>query len=638
MKLSAEGIYQSILLRAADEWNVEFSDLQQDLGQSFDPLVRFMAGGLASELDKVYQSIDQTEMRLQRRLARVLLPEYYHLPDPAHALATALPTRTDVLIDETYNLRYTPGEEEEGRIPVDFSPIFATRLLPIEIEVIATERDIVHASRRRSLAAAAEVKDEPEIDKIVIGFSSKVPITNWEATSMYFNLIQRRGQSGETASLLKALEGAVAKVGEQQMIATQGIARPEATLEDNLNGSERLKRSVSAFYERYLLSFRDRDIEPTEPVKPADFLREWFSRSLDTEETAERLAAIPPKLTKPIYWIEIHFGTAVAIPDLKHRLQVRFNVFPVANRSLEGSGMHEHHYLHKNNIYWLHLQPKQDFISMRRVYLDQPPDYPQVKFKPFTEFKQDSSPSYSIKHGGVGRWDDFNAWKRLSYLLSVADDNHAQHDLIDNLASNLSLDEVHALLAKRLAESPENASPTRDVYVLLHKGNSLYDARIKAEYWTSLGEQGNGVAGGTKLASTTPGKVHVFEKDTVALLTTSKGGNKPLDASHELNALKSVILSRGRIVTREDLKTFCLDFFREKLAEIDVRDGVGVDDRFNFGMTRVLEIHLAPTYESSMVDDWDGLSHELQILLNEKSSSHIPIRVIVGKPINKVYE
>ena len=99
--ITKEELYRSILFRAADIYDVDYEDVERDIGQQFDPMIRFMAGALASEVEQVYQHIHDTEGRLQRRLAKVLLPEYYHLPQPAHALATAKATLDAFVIGET---------------------------------------------------------------------------------------------------------------------------------------------------------------------------------------------------------------------------------------------------------------------------------------------------------------------------------------------------------------------------------------------------------------------------------------------------------------------------------------------------------------------------------------------------------
>ena len=72
-------------------------------------------------------------------------------------------------------------------------------------------------------------------------------------------------------------------------------------------------------------------------------------------------------------------------------------------------------------------KPKEDFLSIRKVYEEKPPEYPIFTFKPFADFKEERKPSYTLRYGGVGRWDDFNAWQRLAYVVNILQENHKQN-------------------------------------------------------------------------------------------------------------------------------------------------------------------------------------------------------------------
>ena len=87
-------------------------------------------------------------------------------------------------------------------------------------------------------------------------------------------------------------------------------------------------------------------------------------------------------------------------------------------------------------------------------------------------------------------------------------------------------------------------------------------------------------------------------------------------------------------MTREDIKIFCKEFLRDKLLEVEVRDGVGTDPRFNFGITRRLEVLLKTTRQSQRQEDWEAICQQLQTLIEEQSTSSIPIRVWVDEASN----
>jgi len=626
MSITADHIYSSILYRAADIYEVETDDVQRDIGEKFDPIVKFMAGALASELEQVYRRVDDTESRLQRRLAKVLLPEYFHLPQSAHALATAVPSDT-LVIDETAMFA-TELSEDEAEIEKDiaFSPVFPSRLLPANIKVIATETTILDPKARISLR---QKKEKESAGRIIIGIEAKEDLQEWNDASLFFDLRGSKKNESERALFFAAVANSQCRFNGHLLNTTNGLPQNDLIIEDYLNGNERLQSHIRARYERQFLTFNNKKIPETTPGLPEEVLRRWFSTSMKTEDVETQLSKLDKDLDKPLHWLEIELSRPIEVEQLSSRLTISFNVFPVVNRRLNGHKDH-HYFPSKNSIKWVSLEPEEDFVAMRRVYTKRAP-YTTYVFKPFSDFREDGKPAYTLRHGGVGRWDDFNAWQRLAYVVSILQDDYKANDLVQEAAASLSLEDVHSLLGKKISQTARAQKPTRDVYVLLHNRSMRGTGdQVMVEYWTSQGASGNEVAAKTALICTSVEKSSL-EKESIELVTESTGGRDPLNATQQLSAMKSALLSRGRIVTREDVKVFCKEFLQDKLERIVVKDGVGTDPRYDFGMTRLLDIILIPAKKSKRQDDWEGLCHQVQILLEQKSTSSIPIRVQVGE-------
>ncbi len=621
MNITTETIYHSILLRAADEWGVDYEDVERDIGQQFDPIVRFMSGAVASELEKVYYHLNDTERRLQERLAKVLLPEYHHLPQPAHALATATPASDPEIIDESATFLKEDEDFENG---VAFSPLFPMRLQPLKLHVMATESSLIDSGRRLSTRRGRLTNEKEETKRILLGFEAKEFIANWEGACLWFDLRGKSPDESERARFFEALPNSYCMFGNNETIPVSGLPKKHFMLEDYLNGNERLQTYVRARYDRHFLTFTESEIPELEPLPAKEFLSKWFSRFLEDEEAVKKqLSQLPRDITMPLFWMEIRLSRPIEVVQLSSRLNIKFNVFPVVNRRLNGHKSGEHHYLRTNAIKWLHLQPKEDFLAIRKVYAEKP-DSPVFTFKPFADFKEDKNPSYTIRHGGVGRWDDFNAWKRLAYIVGILQENYAHHELIQKAADSLSLEELHTLLGKKISEKAYSENPTRDIYVLLHSGIAS-GVRVRVEYWTSQGSAVNGI-GAKSVLKCTSKLASSLDSDSIELITTVTDGRDSLTETQQLDAMKSSLLSRGRIVTREDVKVFCKEFLGDKLSMVNVRDGVGIDPRLEFGMTRLLEVLITPT-TAAIKEDWEGLCHQLEVLLMEKSASTIPVRV-----------
>ncbi|MEO0776540.1 MAG: type VI secretion system baseplate subunit TssF, partial [Bacteroidota bacterium] len=256
MNITAADLYRSILFRAADIYEVDYEDVERDIGQQFDPLVRFLAGATASELERVYQHIYDTESRLQKRLAKVLLPEYFHLPQPAHALATARPSSEALTIDETLELVRSAEENQEA---VHFSPVFRHQILPASIALVATETKILDPKARPNLRRG-RIREKEEARRIIIGIEASEPLLHWEGASLYFDLRGRGKDESERAQFFSALPNSHCRFGGFSLTVRNGLPPQELLLEDYLNGNERLHRTVRARYQRHFLTFGPREI------------------------------------------------------------------------------------------------------------------------------------------------------------------------------------------------------------------------------------------------------------------------------------------------------------------------------------------------------------------------------------------
>lgn len=615
-------IYQSILHRAADEWDVEYEDVERDIGQQFDPVVRFMAGAIASEMELVYQRIHDTETRLQERLAKTLLPEYYHLPTPAHALATATPSSESLLIDETTPFIHERGEKEGD---IAFSPLFPMRLVPGQIQVLAIPGKILDASQRAPLRRAGANVGE-RIGKVLLGIDTKAEHINWKDASLYFDIRGRSADESEKARFYAALAKSECLLNGEPIRVESGLPPSEFILEDYLNGNERLQNRVRLRYERHFLTFQDETAPIGGAIPAKDFLPRWLmAQDMTQEEADKQMTRLEKEVAKkPMIWLEVHFGQPVEVAQFSTRLIVKLNVFPVVNRRLCGNTSGEHHYLASNAIKWIHLQPPEPFVAIRRVFEERPPTYPVFTFKPFADFREESKPSYTLRVGGVGRWDDFNAWKRMAYLVAILQENYGHEELIIKAASALSLEDIHHLLGKKIQETHLAHKALSDIYVLLHTGITV-GMRVRVEYWTSIGTEANGIAAKTPLKCTSRAAGDL-ETESIELVSITEGGGDPLDPTEQLDAMKAALMSRGRIVTREDVKMFCKEMLRDRLSDVTVQDGVGTDPRFDFGMTRRLEVIFTPA-ESAKGEDWEATCQQVQKLLEQKSSSNVPIHV-----------
>ena len=107
----------------------------------------------------------------------------------------------------------------------------------------------------------------------------------------------------------------------------------------------------------------------------------------------------------------------------------------------------------------LEIKPKQGFFhSIKSVHN-------QIRNKPIPAkslaklIGEKKQTAYSFRMGGVGRLDSYNAWQRLSYMLSIFRKEHKLHDLFDRLGDKMSLEELHEVIGLSLIHISEPTRP-----------------------------------------------------------------------------------------------------------------------------------------------------------------------------------
>ena len=132
-----------------------------------------------------------------------------------------------------------------------------------------------------------------------------------------------------------------------------------------------------------------------------------------------------------------------------------------------------------------------------------------------------------------------------------------------------------------------NVSDDSNSYLLLNC-NSNYE-RANVQYWTTSGDMANDIRSNSKLTVHNGSDLDV---NSVILITNSFGGRQKLSKEEKLNKLRRALLSKGRIVTMEDIKALCFEHFGSKLLEVEIKKGVHLDPSPEKGLVRSLDIYL----------------------------------------------
>jgi hypothetical protein len=103
-----------------------------------------------------------------------------------------------------------------------------------------------------------------------------------------------------------------------------------------------------------------------------------------------------------------------------------------------------------------------------------------------------------------------------------------------------------------------------------------------------------------------------------------------LSAVESINTFKSALLSRGRLVTEQDIRYACFAELGNLIERVDVTVSFTKPHEKSQGFQKILLVELIPSSYSASID-WDYAASQLQLKLTQQSMQVIPIQVEVKK-------
>lgn len=620
-------IQENILARVAEEWDIG--------GDRYDPLVNMIMGACAAELEQVYHEIYNAETRVLHRLQEMLMPETANVPKPAHALLKSLPDTPQV--DLTPQDHFTWTEEQTGKadIPYHFVPLVKHRLLAGEIAYLATENTLYERTGSAiPWRSISENTNNPYTRKIWIGFALDDQVTSLKDVALRFDL-QIPGSAGQQIDtqkdiLLAGLSEAKLFLDGQPLPIRYGLSTAPDRLSGALSQMQRMRAEILRHYDPGFLVIEnspDLTTLPSTPPPPA-FLSDnsdaaaWQQIQAKLQQAKQRLVGL-----------ELHFTYPVRLPGLERNLTCTINEFPVAN-------LHQHRkddgdtYFNKSSINIIALEPEAPFLFINDVYERGNREAP-YQYLPFSSFLKGGTATYSIRSGGIGRWDEYNTWSRLAYILKVFRREMKEDKLLQQLGKELSLEELHEFIRLHRPElQEETEAPVHPaVYLLLNTGSLAFGGkRIVADYTTTMAERGNKIPAGTVLEPSLNG----LAPNGTYLVCPTEGGRAKRSRPEQLDYLRGALATQNRITTKADIESFCHQFLGEEGATLHIEKTVYVDPRPGFGPTRAVLVRIQPSQSfEAPKEDWEGIGRLMEKELADRSTMFLNFQVVFETAVQK---
>ncbi len=612
---SIDSLKRRMIKNASKIWG--YPDVQ-DINL-FDPVLGLLFGALAEELYNISNEINDADARVVEKLLDVLFSRNMFTHFPAHAIACAKPFQPQVTINGNYQFYYLKEfhkkdnrDGSSSRKNIWFTPLNTYKLLNGEVKYLFAEKFLYEiGGRQKEIIAERPGKIPEATTKLFLGVWLDAQVELLDGLSLCFlfkNIV-------ESDRFYHALHKARWKLNGQEVSFQSGLDPTSASfgslkelLKNESSLSYRTARFINDFYNKHFLTL------PNGNYLKKDFLREGYEPQYLTDSFKGQKMNI---FDNDIIWLEADFFQSVSLEEIND-LVISMNCFPVINREFNE---YTHSLVKGTNI--IPLLTDDFFHEVFRVS-----DSKDKTFLPQSSFKgeRESEKSYLIRQGGIARFDSRDARKTISHLIDVVRDEAAAFSMRGAELISSELKQLDQILS-RLQQRIDTSGIINDlISYLVIRSNIDYD-RINVQYWSVAGEQANNIRPDSKLLVYRGADL---DDKRISLFTPTVGGRHKLSNEDKLNLLRRSLLSKGRVVTAEDIKALCFEVFGGYLVSADVTKGVMCENAPGKGMSRTLDIHLILNKEEDPPEE--EVYHRIESLkvrLKEESVNLLPYRVFI---------
>jgi len=606
-RYSKESIKDRMYRNAVSFWDVQNVE-------NLDPIVKLLIEALANQVYGLANDFKNIEIRLLEKIAHLLTPDILNAARPAHMIMKAKPIEPQYMLSKMSGFYYDdPVFNIRNVMNACFSPANSFLLTRGDIRSVISGGNVYVFDERMGKDTVARSNERTDIFErnIWVGLDLDEEIKTMQNLSFYFNFLNT-DKANEYIHLLPFTEWSCADV---PFDIKEGIYIADADTGEK--DSLFTKYDLSGISDESILNFYNHQfISIKNDVQIKSLKKEHFPSDLKSlfPEGAEE------HIEKPLLWIKIAFPPNFN-EDILDNVLVAINAFPVLNKK-----MLEKHV--KTNglksVIPLNTAPHEYFLSVHSLTDSLNVQYEQL---PYVESEKPYAGTYSVKRGGVERFDSRDAKEYILNLIDLLREEGAAFSLIGKGFLTELIKQVESstnIIDQKLLEINENKEiPAYLIVDTEEKENTFF-----VDYWVTNCDLANGIKTG---AFFKPYNKTFVEANLIFSLTPSVGGQKAPKSNYMLDRYKYILMSRDRIYTQTDIVNFCFSEFGEIINDAEVKRGVQISYRPKEGFIRTLDVflQLKQSYEH-LINDQNFESKVLNLLI-EKSPDTFNYRVFINK-------
>ncbi|WP_229248365.1 hypothetical protein [Dyadobacter sandarakinus] len=587
MDFTKENTALRMLRRSAELWGYDETQLDQ-----FDPLVKMLIGACAVEFEKVGQKIQQTELRLMTRLAEILSPETTRRVLPATAIATARSLDAISWVDPENQLVFRRSSVRKNENPeMYFAPAGRFPVVNAGISCLATPAGLYQADNGARNLLSPALRRNAGAQDVWLGIEIGPEVLSWENFRFYFDW-----------------SNDAAEWHYRDFLPLTSWTCNDVPLHLSAGSGQDSTGDTSWYESGFMHMTGQAKLEKVQHA--AHFYPLVFELLYDRQSLQ--------MMKKELVWFRISWPEAFPLKGFEH-LQVVLNAFPVHNKQL-----HRLAYRLQPGLNGIALTSADAFAGVHAVLNQKNQQYTPSHQRDYGGMNSQEL-VYTLREQGVGRFDARDA-RAMLYQLSemLKDEVTAFSALGDDFLAAILRDISQQLARIDQKLGPKKASETGVQPFLVIRGDK--DPGVLAvSYWTSMGGAANGVPAGARLQAYAASGLNAAG---MYLVTRTTGGKAAPEETEYVDQLRNNMVTRDRLVTREDIKAFCQAELGDQLVSVEVSTGYEPGHLPGQGFIKCL--HIALRAASMLADGelWQQQCGKLQLKIAERSAGMYPVRVL----------
>jgi hypothetical protein len=607
-------IKSRLLKKAAEIWGYQEWEID-----AFDPLVNLLVEACSVEFEKLYTEINTTQNRILERLSHVLIPEVIDTGHPACGIMQTRATDGTAIVNTETQLvvkkQFIPASSGKDKNYPDifFTPLQSCKIFNAGIRFIASDQLLwnFENSLSKNIISSRQYIIPKTHHSIWIGLEVSDQVKTLNGLSFFFDWFNEP----EKYWYLQYLSFGKWILNKKELKHLRGlkdfgdlpIDRP--LLEDAFNPLKKIENTIKGFFNSNYITLEDETpIASIEKINyPAEFEKIFPQESLK-------------KINQPLLWLEIQLPLSLPEAALRN-IYCAINTFPVINRKFNRLT-----YKLQPSVNCIPLATKEDFLAIKEVTNSR-----NIRMKPvpIASLKELEVETYTLRFQGANRFDQRDAIEKIYELLEILRDDYASF-------ASIGQDFLHSVLVKlkqnmsRLEQKLlDNDVVSGSTPYILAKTQQINDIAY-IDYWTAQGVAANKINSGTKVSVYNSSDIR---EDNTLLITSTFGGKEKISTNQKINVFKKTLLTRGRVVTHDDIKTTCFAELGDKLQDVIIQKTVQAGRTPNAGFFRCIEVLLIPNPQQRYdAAEWEHVSNLLQQNLEQDSTANIPFLVKI-KPV-----